>query len=53
MTHPSVADVGVVGKADEEAGELPVAFVVKNKDAQVTEKEIQDFVAGKYIKKNG
>ncbi|KAI4468104.1 long-chain-fatty-acid--coa ligase [Holotrichia oblita] len=29
IQHPQIQDVGVIGKADEEAGELPTAFVVK------------------------
>lgn len=45
-THPGVKDVGVVGKPDERAGEVPMAFVVK-KDVSITEKDIVDFVAGK------
>lgn len=45
--HPGVKDVGVVGKPDERAGEVPLAFVVK-KDVSITEKEIVDFVAGKH-----
>ena len=44
LRHDAVADVGVVGVQDLEAGELPKAFVVKKTD--VTEKELQDFVSG-------
>ena len=28
ITHPAVADVGVIGIADDQAGEIPLAFVV-------------------------
>lgn len=47
LTHPSVQDAAVVGLPNEEAGELPLAFVVKKAGKNVTEKEIEKFVAGK------
>lgn len=43
LTHPAVADVAVVPVADEEAGEVPKAFVVLKSEAEPT--EIIDFVA--------
>eukprot|EP00058_Branchiostoma_floridae_P001843 XP_002587331.1 hypothetical protein BRAFLDRAFT_285011 [Branchiostoma floridae] len=46
LGHPGVQDVAVIGLADEEAGEVPKAFVVKKTD-DVTEQEIVDYVAGK------
>ena len=49
LTHPAVADVGVVGVPDLVAGELPMAWVVKKPNAKVTEKDIADFVAGKSL----
>ena len=44
ITHDEVADVAVIGIPDEEAGELPKAFVVKAPDAEITAEELQDFV---------
>ena len=46
LRHDCVADVGVIGVPDEEAGELPKAYVVKKAGKEVTEGELQDFVAG-------
>ncbi len=45
ITHPAVTDVAVIPKPDEEAGEIPKAFVVTI--AEVSANEIKDFVVGK------
>lgn len=45
--HKDVKDVGVVGAPDPIAGELPTAFIVKTPKANVTEKELIDYVAKK------
>ena len=49
LSHPEVVDAGVVGVPDEEAGELPRAFVVKREGSAVTEDEIATFVSGTVI----
>ena len=41
-----MADVGVIGKPDAVAGELPMAWVVTKPGQQLTEQAIADFVAG-------
>ncbi|GJQ66135.1 hypothetical protein Trydic_g4200 [Trypoxylus dichotomus] len=43
--YPGVEDVGVVGKPDEKAGELPTAFIATQPNSKITEQEIIDFVA--------
>jgi 4-coumarate--CoA ligase len=45
IAHPKVADVAVIGIADEEAGELPKAFVVPQAGADLTAEELQSYVA--------
>ncbi|KAJ3659978.1 hypothetical protein Zmor_011638 [Zophobas morio] len=47
LNHPKVQDVGVVGLPNEEAGELPLAYVVKKENVNMTEKEIINFLAEK------
>src|SRR5438270_1639553 len=42
--HPAVADAGVIGKRDEEAGEIPKAFVQLRPNAQATADELIAFV---------
>ena len=44
IAHPKVADVCVIGVADDEAGELPKAFVVPAPGETVTLEEIQELV---------
>jgi acyl-CoA synthetase (AMP-forming)/AMP-acid ligase II len=45
LTHPSIADAAVVPSPDEEAGEVPKAFVIVREGHGLTEREVIDFVA--------
>ncbi|KAK9097617.1 hypothetical protein Sjap_023114 [Stephania japonica] len=45
LSHPSVEDAAVVPLADEEAGEIPAAYVVMNPNAKESEEDIMEFVA--------
>ncbi|KAF6143873.1 hypothetical protein GIB67_009854 [Kingdonia uniflora] len=45
LSHPSVEDAAVVPLADEEAGEIPAACVVMNRNAKESEEEMMRFVA--------
>jgi len=45
LTHPAIADAAVIPTHDDEAGEVPKAFVVKKQETSA--EEIMDFVAAR------
>uniref|UniRef100_A0A182TA88 Luciferin 4-monooxygenase n=1 Tax=Anopheles maculatus TaxID=74869 RepID=A0A182TA88_9DIPT len=50
LTHPSIKDCAVVGRPDASAGQLPVAFVVLQPGANLTEAEVTQYVAERLSK---
>ncbi|HBM55261.1 MAG TPA: 4-coumarate--CoA ligase family protein, partial [Acidimicrobiaceae bacterium] len=46
LTHDAVADCAVIGIPDDEAGELPKAFIALNPEATADEADLREFVAG-------
>jgi 4-coumarate--CoA ligase len=46
LTHPAVSDSAVIPISDDEAGEIPKAFVVLKPDQEVGAEELMDHVAG-------
>ena len=49
LFHDAVADAGVVGISDKEAGEVPYAWVQLKQGAELTEKQLQEWLAGERI----
>jgi acyl-coenzyme A synthetase/AMP-(fatty) acid ligase len=47
LTHPAVADAAMIPSPDEEAGEVPKAYVVLKTGQQATAEQMMDFVIGK------
>nr|XP_018899104.1 PREDICTED: probable 4-coumarate--CoA ligase 3 isoform X2 [Bemisia tabaci] len=45
LSHPKIADAGVVGVPDDTVGEKPVAFVVPKPGVEIDPREIQAFVS--------
>jgi 4-coumarate--CoA ligase len=47
LSLPGVADAAVIGLPDEEAGERPAAFVVRQPGSEVSETEITEVLRGR------
>nr|XP_031826356.1 4-coumarate--CoA ligase 1-like [Nomia melanderi]XP_031826358.1 4-coumarate--CoA ligase 1-like [Nomia melanderi]XP_031826359.1 4-coumarate--CoA ligase 1-like [Nomia melanderi] len=44
QSHPDVKDAAIIGKPDEECGEVPMAFVVRKSDSKVSSEDISNFI---------
>ncbi|KAH7659069.1 4-coumarate--CoA ligase protein [Dioscorea alata] len=49
LSHPAIADAAVVPQKDEVAGEVPVAFIVRAKDSDLTEEVVKEFIAKQVV----
>ncbi|KDP41905.1 hypothetical protein JCGZ_26923 [Jatropha curcas] len=49
LAHPEISDAAVVGLKNEDAGEVPIAFVVRAEKSQITEDEIKQYVSKQVI----
>ncbi|KAI4341353.1 hypothetical protein MLD38_026085 [Melastoma candidum] len=45
LSNPAITDAAVVPYPDEEAGEIPMAFVVRKPGSTITEHQVMDFIA--------
>lgn len=49
LTYPGIHDAAVIGIPNDKAGELPMAFVVKEDNSNICEKDILQYVNGKNV----
>ncbi|KAJ4761333.1 4-coumarate-CoA ligase [Rhynchospora pubera] len=49
INHPSITDAAVVPQIDEAAGEVPVAFVVRTNDSDITEEAIKEYISKQVV----
>ncbi|KAG8390503.1 hypothetical protein BUALT_Bualt01G0090100 [Buddleja alternifolia] len=49
ISHPNIADAAVVPQKDEAAGEVPVAFVVRSNEFELTEEVVKEFIAKQVV----
>ena len=47
LQHPDINDAAVIGKVDQDSGEIPKAYVVKSLDSNLSESDVIDFISGK------
>ena len=45
LDHPEITDAAVVGRPDDESGEVPLAFVVASPDSSLEEEAVKAFMA--------
>ncbi|KMT11228.1 hypothetical protein BVRB_5g110580 [Beta vulgaris subsp. vulgaris] len=45
LSHPEVADAAVIPYPDEEAGQIPMAYVVRKPESSLTASQVMDYVA--------
>ncbi|XP_059442626.1 4-coumarate--CoA ligase-like 9 [Corylus avellana] len=45
LSHPGISDAAVIPYPDEDAGQIPMAFVVRKPGSNITEAQVIDFIA--------